>query len=378
MFDQIKNRLKNNTALYAGYPPNTNFDYSELSWALEYSMNNIGDPFDMKSGMSSHEYEQAVILWFLKLLGSNIHESWGYTTTGGTEGIIFGMWKARDSFPGGIAYISDQAHYAMKKSACILNIPCIVIKTDALGQMDYHDFEKKLDKSKPAIVIATLGTLMTSAKDDVKKIRTITTSKNIPCYIHADAAFDGMVLPFVETEFAYRLDQEIDSISISGHKLIGSPIPCGIVLIKRKYLDNNDHIIYINNFDCTISGSRSSLAPLILWSAIKKHGAEGYKKFVTQCIQRAENYCQQFNQNGISAWRFKDAVTIVLEKQHELFRRKWRAPTDEKHTTLMALPKLTNEMIQEIINDILSIKNTGQLSRQAEFLMPKFTDDIQL
>lgn len=378
MYEAIEARLKHNIELYAGYPPNTDFDYSELNWALKYPINNIGDPFANKSAMSSHEYEQEVITWFLQLLGSNPQDGWGYTTTGGTEGIIFGMWKARDAYPGGIAYISDQAHYAMKKAACILNMTCIVIKTDSLGQMDYADFERQLNKDKPAIVIATLGTLMTSAKDDVTKIRAITTSKNIPCYIHADAAFDGMVLPFVETEFAHRLDQGIDSISISGHKLIGSPMPSGIVIIKKEHLNSPIHINFIDIFDSTVAGSRSGFASLVLWSAIKKYGIAGYKAFVTDCINRAEKYCKLLNQNGIAAWRFKDAVTIVLEKQSELFIKKWRAPTDEKHTTLMALPKLTEKMIQEIIDDIISTKNHGKLSKINTQSLPIIDNNVKL
>ena len=129
MFKQLKNRLKNNISLYAGYPPNTEFDYSDLLWTLEFPMNNIGDPFDMKSGMSCHEYEQAVIDWFLRLFGSNTEDGWGYTTTGGTEGLLFGMWKARDAMPNAIVYMSDYAHYGIHKSADILGIPYKLIKT---------------------------------------------------------------------------------------------------------------------------------------------------------------------------------------------------------------------------------------------------------
>ncbi len=219
---------------------------------------------------------------------------------------------------------------------------------------------------------------MTSSKDDITKIRSILKEKSITGYIHADAAFDGMILPFIDTTLAYRLDQDIDSISISGHKLIGSPIPCGIVLIKREHLNNNNHVIYINNFDCTIGGSRSSLAPLILWSGIKRHGLNGFKNFVSQCINQAEKYCAIFNKHNIPAWRFNDAMSIILERQPEIFLKKWRAPSNEKFTTLMALPKLNELMVQEIIDDIVCIKNTGHLSKEKEYLMPSFTDDIQL
>lgn len=377
MYKTIEARLKNNIELYAGYPPNTDFDYSELNWALKYHINNIGDPFTLKNGMSCHEYEQEVIIWFLKLFGLNSQDGWGYTTTGGTEGIIFGMWRARDSFQEAIAYMSDQAHYAIQKSANILNIPYILISSDSLGQMDYADLDKKLNKEKPAIIIATLGSIVTSAKDDIKKIRALTDSKKIPCYIHADAAFDGMVLPFVETNFSYRFDQGIDSISISGHKLIGSPIPSGVVIIRKKFIEKK-HISYIYTFDCTLSGSRGGLASLILWSSIKKHGHDGYKFFVTECLKRAESICKKFNYYNIPAWRFSDALTIVLEKQPDIFLKKWIIPSNEKYTSLMALPRLTDEMVQEIINDINSLRNHGKLSIEREYLSPELRDSLKL
>ena len=44
----------------------------------------------------------------------------------------------------------------------------------------------------------------------------------------------------------------------------------------------------------------------------------------------------------------------------------------------MALPKLNEKMIQEIIDDILSIKKTGHLSKEKEYLMPELTDDLNL
>lgn len=377
MFEELEARLNHNIAFYAGYPTNINLDYTDLSWALNYHINNIGDPFDNNDPMSCHKYELEVITWFLQLFGANAQDNWGYVTSGGTEGIIFGMWKARDILPNAVVYMSDQAHYSVPKAANILNISSIVIKTDPLGQMDYQDLDNKLDPGKPAIIVATLGTTMTSAKDNVKKIRAATAAKNITCYIHADAAFDGMILPFVETESVYCLDQEIDSISISGHKLIGSPIPSGVVLIKKQYLNRN-HINYISTFDCTLSGSRAGLASLILWSSIKKNGVKGYKTFVTQCLKKAELYCKKFNENNIAAWRFSDALTIILEKQPKIFSEKWRAPTNDKYTTLTALPKLTDEMVEEIIEDIISIKNTGHLSNEKRLSFPTTMNEIKL
>jgi len=39
-----------------------------------------------------------------------------------------------------------------------------------------------------------------------------------------------MILPFVPHPQPWDFRAGIDSISISGHKMIGAPLPCGVVL----------------------------------------------------------------------------------------------------------------------------------------------------
>ena len=45
-----------------------------------------------------------------------------------------------------------------------------------------------------------------------------------------------MILPFDHPQ-AFSFAHGIDSISVSGHKMIGSPIPCGIVVAKRQNVE---------------------------------------------------------------------------------------------------------------------------------------------
>jgi len=162
-----------------------------------------------------------------------------------------------------------------------------------------------------------------------------------------------MILPFINTNYAYQLDAGIDSISISGHKIIGSPVPCGIVLIHNKYIKHSaHHIDYINNFDCTITGSRSGFAALIFWYAIFKNKHAGFKKFINECLKRAKQFTEILNQEGITAWRYEHAITIVLDKLPDQITQKWRVPSNNMYTTLTALPKLTEEILYGLMSDI--------------------------
>jgi histidine decarboxylase len=94
-FKKAVERFEHNKKLYIGYPPNNQFDYSELYPLLQYPLNNIGDPFLLRGPFSTHEYEREVIKWFLKLYAKT-GDGWGYVTNGGTEGVLFGMWNGRE------------------------------------------------------------------------------------------------------------------------------------------------------------------------------------------------------------------------------------------------------------------------------------------
>ena len=106
---------------------------------------------------------------------------------------------------------------------------------------------------------------MKGAVDDIGIIQHKLAEAGIPrqdYYLHADAALSGMILPFVDAPQPYSFADGIDSISVSGHKMIGSPMPCGIVLAKRSNVSRiSVEIDYISAKDQTISGSRNGHTP---------------------------------------------------------------------------------------------------------------------
>ena len=373
-------RYENNLQFYVGYPQNVHFDYSAIFSALSYPINNYGDPFLLKNPISSHEYEQEVIKWFLRLFGLDDNLGWGYVTTGGTEGILFGIWQAKENLDNPVLYFSEYAHYSVMKAGRITGLDCCIIRSLPNGTMDYQDLEKKLIKNRDAIIVATLGNTITSAIDDVSKIREIVKKHKVKTFIHADAAFDGMILPFIKTSYPYRLTDGIDSISVSGHKIIGSPIPCGVVLIHKEYIESTRRSIdYINNMDCTITGSRSGFSALILWEAIAKNKREGFKKFIEDCLKKAFSFAQILNDHGINAWRLDHAITIVLDKLPEPITKKWRAPSNHAYTSLTALPKLTESMLNQLINDIKFFKKNQCLVNDSDgIIFPTIYQDMRL
>ena len=130
---------------------------------------------------------------------------------------------------------------------------------------------------------------MKAALDNVELILDALDAATIrDYYIHCDAALNGMILPFTDNALIFDFRLPVDSIAISGHKMIGSPIPCGIVITKHKHVNRIARSVeYLGTLDTTLAGSRNGITPVILWYAIKSLGISGFKKMIKSCLEIA-------------------------------------------------------------------------------------------
>ena len=184
-------------------------------------------------------------------------------------------------FPSGIFYFSEETHYSVLKNMRVLNARHTMIKRQDNGEIDYQNLYEMIEVNRhlPAVIIANIGTTMRGAVDDIERIKEILRDLNVAhTYIHADAALSGMILPFVDDPQPYGFDAGINSIAVSGHKLIGAPLPCGVVLTRKTYVERVGRAIeYVGIHDTTLSGSRNGLTPLMLWYALNRYGDEGFR-----------------------------------------------------------------------------------------------------
>ena len=344
------------TRQQVGYPVNQDFDYSALLPFLDYSINNVGDPFHPSNFWgNTHEIEREVIGIFAGLMRLEADDAWGYVTSGGTEGNMYGLYLARELYPNGMFYFSEETHYSVLKNVRVLNARHIMIRRQENGEIDYGDLEAmiRVNRDVPAVIMANVGTTMRGAVDDILRIRDILREQAVTShYIHADAALSGMILPFVQNPQPYGFDAGVDSISVSGHKLIGAPLPCGVVLTRRPYVERVGRAIeYVGVEDTTLSGSRSALAPLMIWYAFARHGHEGFRAIVARMLDVAEYAVGQFNERGIPAWRHRNSVTVVFPRPREEVFRKWQMAPEGEIAHIITMPHVTREMIDELVDD---------------------------
>lgn len=342
------------TRHYLGYPVAKDFDYSTLLPFLSYPLNNLGDPFaDSTWKVASREFEREVVAFFAELLRAPKDNWWGYVTNGGTEGNLYGLYLARELLPKGIVYYSQETHYSVAKNLHFLGMRSIMIRSQKSGEIDYDDLREtmRIHRDSPPIIFANIGTTMTEGRDDIRRIRAIIADLAlVQSYIHADCALSGVICPFIEPRPPFDFVDGADSMSISGHKFLGSPIPCGIVLAQKSHVDRIARgIAYIGSLDTTITGSRNGFTPLVLWYRIKSLGMDGLRERVTRALDTAAYAEAQLRACGVDAWRNPDCITVVLPRVPEALKEKYQLATANGITHLICLPNVSRAQIDEFV-----------------------------
>ncbi|WP_412467112.1 histidine decarboxylase [Pedobacter sp. KLB.chiD] len=350
-------KVKEQTDLFLGYPVAKDFDYQALSDFLKYPMNNLGDPFVTSTyGVGSRELEKEVVHFFAELFRAPADNWWGYVTNGGSEGNLYGLYLARELHPKGMAYYSEATHYSVQKNLHLLNMPNIVIRTQKNGEIDYKDLEHtiRMNRHMPVIIMANIGTTMTEARDDVGKIKAILKKLAIQhYYIHADAALSGTYSALIEPRPAFDFEDGADSIAISGHKFLGSPMPCGVLVAKKSNRDRIARsVAYIGNIDTTITGSRNGHSPLFLWYTIKHLGITGLKNRAMHSLATAAYTERKLQSLGISAWRNANAITVNFPTPSAEICKKWQLAAEHGNSHIICMPNVTQSHIDLLITDL--------------------------
>jgi histidine decarboxylase len=357
--DSLYRDIQTEAERFLGYPCNEVFDYSSLFRFLKYPLNNVGDPYlPSNYHLNTHNFECEVLEIFRILTEATAQETWGYVTNGGTEGNHYGLFLARELLPEGLVYYSQDAHYSIDKILRCLNLRSIMIRSHSDGRMDLDDLREtlRIHRHLHPIVCATIGTTMKGAVDDIAGIQNIFKDLAIHRhYIHADAALGGMILPFVDNPPPWNFQAGIDSIAISGHKMVGSPIPCGVVLAKKSNVDRiAQSVEYIGTLDTTLSGSRNGLTPLFLWYAFHTVGIEGFKRIIPACLEVADYAISQLNKIDRHAWRYPYSNTVVFDRPSPEVTRYWQLACQGNLSHLIAMPHVTKTQIDQLVADIIA------------------------
>ncbi|KAK7391271.1 hypothetical protein VNO78_19685 [Psophocarpus tetragonolobus] len=346
---------------FLGYPTNQDFDYDALAPLLNFHLNNAGDPFSGSNfGLNSSNFECCVLEWFANLWEINKGEYWGYVTTGGTEGNLHGILMGREKFPNGILYTSQDSHYSIFKIAQMYRMQCVTVGTLVSGEIDCVDLKALLvgHRDKPAIINLNIGTTMKGAVDDIDLVvQTLENSgfSHDQFYIHCDGALFGMMLPFLKQAPGITFKKPIESITISGHKFLGCPIPCGVLMTRIEHINSlSRDVEVIASKDVTITGSRSGHAPIFLWYALNKKGLIGMENEIQKCMMNARYLRDQLRDAGIGTMLNEFSCTVVFERPlDDSFSRKWNLAWKKNIAHVVVMQHVTIELLNNFINEFI-------------------------
>ncbi|MFG1811168.1 pyridoxal-dependent decarboxylase [Streptomyces sp. NPDC049040] len=293
------------------------------------------------AGATLLAFERAIVDFCTDLALGDRRRTRGYVTAGGSEGLLVGLRAGRDALPGAPLYVSAAAHHAVRGHARRLGMDVVEVPHSRGGAMD-TDALRLLAAERPggAVVLATVaGTAAEGGDDDLAAMRAAAAPAG-PVHIHVDAAHNGLVVPFSPQPVAWDLRDGADSLSLAAHRLLGLPVPCGVVLVG-------------SGLAARAQGSTPNpLAVALLWAALRDRGYDGLRSLVHECYDTARYAADHLTEAGYRASRTGHGLTLRFPRPAPAVCTRWRLATDGPHVRLTVLPPLTRATVDALCRDL--------------------------
>jgi histidine decarboxylase len=360
----IKLRMQQAHATHLGYPYNLSGLDAVPASLGKYLINNLGDPY-VGSHYASEvcDLEREAVQWLMNLWGCDKQEYyWGSIGASGTEGNFWGLYLAREAFPTAKLIYSSEAHYSIPKAAKILRMETVSVACEPGGAIDLEAFSATLHalKNEPVIVALTCGTTVKGAHDDIGGIVNRLDEAGFDPdrrYVHVDGALNAMVLPFANgtpANIMPSFQHSIDSLSTSGHKMIGTPMPCGVLVARAQHVKRiASAIAYLRSSDTTLMGSRNGHAVLAIWSRLFGHGEAGYRSDVKNCLARTDWLTSTFQESGVPVLRNPLSLTVVFPQPNERIVRTYQLACKESMAHAIMMPNVTQQLADRFATEYL-------------------------
>lgn len=376
---QVADALVKRSKQQMGYPFDQEvnlkafYEYLVKTGLCDVTLINVGDPYKTEWDMlNSDEFERAAIDFFAESFHfENTH--WGVLTNGGTDGNMHGIYFGRKALAAKsplppILYVSEEAHYSVKKMGDIQNLETRIIPAAPAGQMLTEELRKQLDPKRPALIAIAIGGTFKGAIDDQRAIaRVIEEVKPVACYRHLDVALFGGYLPYLEEESARHIvdvqQMGFDSLALSGHKFVGLNEPAGIFICRKSVLDslNSTPVPYLNGVIPTINCSRSGFDALKLYWKIATTGREGFQAQARHIMRMTAMLKDELSKHGVKPLVNPWSNTVCMPRPSDRVIHKYCMACNEcrhygKLAHVVVMQYFTPELIQQLVKDVIELK----------------------
>ena len=162
----------------------------------------------------------------------------------------------------------------------------------------------------------------------------------------------------------------ISSMSVSGHKFIGCPIPCGVQITRKKLINyelssNVEQSCASTSSDTTILGSRNIHAPLFMWYTLNRKGYGGFQKDVRRCLRNARYLKDRLREAGFGAMLNELSTTVVFERPpNDSFVRKWQLACQGNVAHAIVMPSVTVNKLDAFVEDLVQNRSACLVGAQ--------------
>ena len=249
----------------------------------------------------------------VKELASLLHgeNATGFVVSGGTEANLLALLAARNAakVDNPEVILPKSAHFSFTKICDLLKLKPIYVGLDNSFKAVPSEVEKCISKNTVAIV-GTAGTSELGVIDPIEELSEIAQRCDI--FLHVDAAFGGLVIPFLakaKPNFDFNLEG-VKSITVDPHKMGMGAIPAGGILFKDAEMLNyikTETPYLTDKIQYTFVGTRTGAAAASAWAVFKSLGIEGFQKIVGSCMKNTKQLAE-----GIEKLSFKLVVEPSL------------------------------------------------------------------
>src|SRR5277367_4202348 len=259
--------------LYAGQMLKPPHPVARLAYALAMNINPNNHALD--GGRATSAMEKEAVDEIAAMFGWR--EFLGHLCGGGTMANLEALWVAGQLHPGKTILASAQAHYTHRRISAVLQLNCEAVDCDALGRMDLHALQQRLEQGNVGTLVATMGTTATGSVDPLPEI--LQLREKYGFRVHADAAYGGYYTLArnvgMEAASAFARLAEVDSIVIESDKHGLQPYGCGCVLFRdpsvgRWYKHDSPYTYFssaeLHLGEISLECSRPGAAAAALWT----------------------------------------------------------------------------------------------------------------
>ena len=289
-------------------------------------------------------------------LGTLMHHpgAGGYATSGGTESNIQALRIAkklkRVASPNIV--VPASSHFSFTKACDILGLEMRTVPLDDEFRMDAGAVDGCIDQNTVALV-GVAGTTEYGVVDPIVALSDIALDRDV--FLHVDAAFGGMVVPFLDrpVPFDFRLPG-VSSISVDPHKMGMSTIPAGCLLTRDPewFACLNVDTPYLTvKRECTLAGTRPGASVAAAFAVLEYLGMDGMRAVVAGCMENTRRLIE-----GMETFGYPRAVTPDVNVATFSCARTpagWRVSTTRNgHMRIICMPHVTRDVVERFLADI--------------------------